>query len=372
VSRIIDGIKQYRIIEVGVGEYSFIDREVEVRSIFTSEKGVVLGGWITVLYGPKGCGKSRFFEVLSQITSEIGVDTDIVIVSSEREVWSVERVYTPKTLKDIINYLASSLNINITTDGEVRGYADMVRLVDTISKYVVYRLRRKRDVIIVLDEVGADSPERLSEFRGWLESFANVLRNDASRYWKEFNGSLALIALTSDAMVKEIRFKVGMKVNWVFMWNLPYEAMVRLSRELGLGYDPKILWRLTGGNPRALVRIKINGLRSWFEMEVLKSVQVLLREAGKVLKERLWLGIEKLINNVDDVDPELEKVLLELNIGIFTGGGIPISEVPKEVWIRENYAFQIPAYYYTLKTIHKMRKFDITVNEVLREVEGVD
>jgi hypothetical protein len=36
--------------------------------------------------------------------------------------------------------------------------------------------------LIVVDEVKADSGERLSELRGWLESFSNTLLWDNQRY----------------------------------------------------------------------------------------------------------------------------------------------------------------------------------------------
>jgi hypothetical protein len=48
-------------------------------------------------------------------------------------------------------------------------------------------------------------------------------------------------------MVREIRNRVGSKVAWALLWNLPYEAMVDLARQLELGEDPRLLWRLTGG-----------------------------------------------------------------------------------------------------------------------------
>jgi len=41
--------------------------------------------------------------------------------------------------------------------------------------------------------------------------------------------------LKSDAMVREIRNRVGSKVAWALLWNLPYEAMVDLAGQLELG-----------------------------------------------------------------------------------------------------------------------------------------
>ncbi|MCC6061298.1 MAG: hypothetical protein LM578_07215, partial [Desulfurococcaceae archaeon] len=107
---------------------------------------------------------------------------------------------------------------------------DASKVISLMVGYIAQMLRSKRKIVIVLDEVKADSGERLAEFRGWLEGFANTLKWDTGKYWMEKGGSISVVALTSDAMVKEIRNKVGSKVNWALIWNLPYDAMVELSK----------------------------------------------------------------------------------------------------------------------------------------------
>jgi hypothetical protein len=54
-----------------------------------------------------------------------------------------------------------------------------------------------------------------------------------------------------------------------------------LARRLNLDLDVDTLWRLAGGNPRALVRIKVDGLKKWVEEEVLAVIQGLLDEARR-------------------------------------------------------------------------------------------
>jgi hypothetical protein len=124
-----------------------------------------------------------------------------------------------------------------------------------------------------------DSSERLAELRGWLEGFANTLKWDTGKYWMEKGGSISVVALTRDAMVKEIRSKVGSKVNWALIWNLPYEAMVKLAEQLHLDIDVGLLWRLTGGNPRALVDIKSVGLKAWIKSDVIRHLVDALEDA---------------------------------------------------------------------------------------------
>jgi hypothetical protein len=133
-----------------------------------------------------------------------------------------------------LSRVAGSLGFEILSSGEVRGFVDVAKLVGALAGYIAYRLRRGRRVVIVVDEVRGDSEVRLSEFRGWLEGFANTLREHSSRY-EGRGGSIAVVALTSDAMVREIRNRVGSKVVWALLWNLPYEAMVDLAGQLELG-----------------------------------------------------------------------------------------------------------------------------------------
>jgi hypothetical protein len=58
------------------------------------------------------------------------------------------------------------------------------------------------------------------------------LRYDDHRFWRDKGGSIAVVALTSDAMVKEVRSRVGPKVNWAHMWNLDYVSTGGASEEV--------------------------------------------------------------------------------------------------------------------------------------------
>ncbi|MFZ8788749.1 MAG: ATP-binding protein, partial [Acidilobaceae archaeon] len=229
----------------------FVDRVREAKAILDESEKAVLNGMITVLYGPKGCGKTSLFKALYEVVTSMDNDVDVVIVGSEKEAWRAEKLYAPKTLSDILREVKGILGFNISSTGEVTSSlaVDATKIISLMVGYTAQLLKSRRKVIIVLDEVKADSSERLAEFRGWLEGFANTLLWDAGKYWMEKGGSISVVALTSDAMVKEIRNKVGSKVNWALIWNLPYNAMVELAEQLNLSVDAELLWRLTGGNP---------------------------------------------------------------------------------------------------------------------------
>jgi energy-coupling factor transporter ATP-binding protein EcfA2 len=346
--------------------FRFVDREREARAILDVSGGVVMGGWITVVYGPKGCGKTELFRALYNASRGAG-GVDFVIVRSEREAWRVDELLAPRGLRGVLSKVAGSLGFEILSSGEVRGFVDVAKLVGALAGYIAYRLRRGRRVVIVVDEVRGDSEVRLSEFRGWLEGFANTLREHSSRY-EGRGGSIAVVALTSDAMVREIRNRVGSKVVWALLWNLPYEAMVNLAGQLELGEDPKPLWRLTEGNPRALVDIGIRGLKRWVEDEVIRPVGDVIEEVEGVLGGKLWAEVGVALENVDEADYNLKQSMLKHSIAIYIAGATQLTELPRERWVRERYAYQIPAYYHMLKLVHERKDVRLKAENILENL----
>ena len=367
VAEVTGRLKSYRIQEDSLW-YSFVDRELEVTRILDPRVGVVAGGLITVLYGPKGCGKTSLFKVLRYALEGIESDVDIVIVSSEVEAWRAEKLYAPRTLSDVLREAEGILGFSITPTGDIVGSMSVYasKLVSLMVGYIARILKGKRRVIIVLDEVRADSDDRLAEFRGWLEGFANTLKWDNQEYSEKSGGSISVVALTSDALVSEIRYKVGSKVNWALIWNLPYDAMVELSKQLGLDLEPQILWRLTGGNPRALTSIRSRGLELWLRADV---VDVLARVVESLRGEwggDVWGRIAEAVSNVDEASFKLKIALLKHNVLIYTGGvHAYISDIPKEEWVGRYYAYQIPAYYYVLKLMSERRGVEVRLEDVL-------
>ncbi|MFZ8795293.1 MAG: ATP-binding protein, partial [Acidilobaceae archaeon] len=347
--------------------FRFVDRECEARAVLDVSGGVVMGGWITVVYGPKGCGKTEFFRALYNASREAG-GGDFIIVRSEREAWRVDELLAPRGLRGALSRVAGSLGFEVLSSGEVRGFVDVAKLVGALAGYIAYRLRRGRKVVIVVDEVRGDSEVRLSEFRGWLEGFANTLREHSSRYLEEKGGSIAVVALTSDAMVREIRNRVGSKVVWALLWNLPQEAMVDLAGQLELGEDPKLPWRLTGGNPRALVDIRIRGLKRWVEDEVIRPVGDVVEEVKGVLRGKLWDEVGVAVENVDEADYNLKQSMLKHSIAIYIAGATQLTELPRERWVGERYAYQIPAYYHMLKLVHERKDVRLKAENILENL----
>ncbi|MFZ8792411.1 MAG: ATP-binding protein [Acidilobaceae archaeon] len=368
IERVTLGLTRYTITELNIGPLRFVDRVREAKAILDEGEKAVLNGMITVLYGPKGCGKTSLFKALHEIVTSMDIDVDVVLVGSEKEAWRAEKLYAPKSLGEILKEVKGILGFNITSTGEVTSSlaVDATKIISLMVGYIAQMLRSKRKIVIVLDEVKADSSERLAEFRGWLEGFANTLKWDTGKYWMEKGGSISVVALTSDALVSEIRYKVGSKVNWALMWNLPYNAMVELAEQLSLSIDPELLWRLTGGNPRALTSIRSRGLELWLRADV---VDVLARIVEGLRGEwggDVWSEITEAVSNIDDASFRLKIALLKHNVLIYTGGVYAyISDIPKEEWVGRYYAYQIPAYYHVLKLMSERGSVEVRPEDVL-------
>jgi energy-coupling factor transporter ATP-binding protein EcfA2 len=369
IERVTLGLTRYTITELNIGPLRFVDRVREAKAILDESEKAVLNGMITVLYGPKGCGKTSLFKALHEIvTSMQDTNVDVVIVGSEKEAWRAEKLYAPKSLNDILREVKGILGFNVTSTGEVTSTIaiDASKVISLMVGYIAQMLRSKRKIVIVLDEVKADSSERLAEFRGWLEGFANTLKWDTGKYWMEKGGSISVVALTSDALVSEIRYKVGSKVNWALMWNLPYNAMVELAEQLNLSIDPELLWRLTGGNPRALTSIRSRGLELWLRADVVDVLARIVEDLRGEWGGDVWSEITEAVSNIDDASFRLKIALLKHNVLIYTGGVYAyISDIPKEEWVGRYYAYQIPAYYYALKAMVARRSLHVTPDDIL-------
>jgi hypothetical protein len=147
IDRVLSAIHGYTIgVRVGGGvlEFNFVDRELEVRRLLDPGEGVIVGGWVTVLYGPKGCGKTELFKALSSTVASLGdVDIDIVIVASEREAWRVERLYAPRSLAEVasaaIESLGGSIEVQAGGSWEVKGFVPLDKLVSLLVGYIAYK-----------------------------------------------------------------------------------------------------------------------------------------------------------------------------------------------------------------------------------------
>ena len=369
IARIISSMKTFRT-QMNV---RFVDREIETKKIIDDSEKTIFGGMINILYGPKGCGKTTFFKALKFASESQDVNIDVLYISREyEETPELVKLYMPKRfnqiLKEIASAIGGSVEISYEGSGIVSASFALFRVVRTAVESIVKGVKGGRKIIIVVDEVRADSEESLSKLRGWLETFANDLGYMNLDYKNETGGSITVITLVSDALIAEIRHIVGAKVAWSLMWNLSREAMKELAEELNLDIETDILWRLTGGNPRALQTIAIYGLEKWFKEEILKDLRDLYRDLLDIFRDRdvVWRELEQVLQNIDQSPASMLRSMLRRNIIIYIGAASSLSNIPvNEPWIMEDFAYQMPAFYHTLKIMISRRSIDVALKDVL-------
>jgi len=366
----------------------FVDREEEIEKIL-GDPAIVTPGMITVLYGPKGCGKTTLFKALSKAVKP-GEHRAVVTVISMEKGRDFLEIYAPRGVLSAIRRALRELvsPFHLQAGFITLSMRDLGLAVDMLARAL--KGLRAAKFLIVVDEVRVGDPE---VFRSWLEVKANKVADLHSELFRSDDRELHLITLTSDAIVVETRAAIGSKVNWALMWNLPrtpFEVLVgELSttsklRELSslAGVDTsEALWKLVGGNPRALREIARRGLEAWLKEDVINIVSSTIESymgaeraafsrVLEELEEPSTLTSKSPLESPDGFRAKrITSYLIKNNILIGVWAGAPISSMPKEQWVGEWYAYQIPAYHYTLKAIHRRKTTSITPRDVIEELE---
>jgi energy-coupling factor transporter ATP-binding protein EcfA2 len=366
----------------------FVDREAEAREILGLGRAI-RDGEITILYGPKGCGKTTLLLALANtLTSFRGRSTEIHYVSMDE---AERNINITSTNKDIMKRLSkrlkdrgysvslgASLGIHMVfpagfslSISKKEGLFEQMDAIETAMDIVRDIVSRKKGDgkrhVVVIDEYRFLSENDYIELKNHVEIFYNVLKHSINRVLGERGSSLAYIITTSDAAVTKMHVG-GSKERYILMWNLPRGATEGIAE--GVGVDKELAWKLSGGNPRALTEIRDYGLENWLGTKIVKTLKNLYNELlilRGLDENRVWADLEKAANNIDSVYPDTMQIMLKENIAIYHGIGMKITDLPREPWIGKDYAYQIPAYYYALKAMARKRSTDISPEEVIME-----
>jgi hypothetical protein len=390
ITRLIEEVRGIKVPLEAVGlTIHFRDRDREIERFFTD---VIKYRGVSLIFGPRGAGKSTLAKVLEEGVRKIEDFNDLVFVryTFEEETIRETQVRVPGLGLDVIRELEDIASVNVGMDPITLGIK-LIRPVTVLARALRNHGLRDKRVIVIYDDID----RFLRRYGGYemLEAVANKIPDVIREHdvWVK-----ALFTVSDQAAVNVVRKlggKGGMRV--YLLWNLPKQAFVEVVNEVaeltGAGdVDVELLWNLLGGNMRefetlvgygwdyrrwverqAIMRV-IDTFRTYQEEKGLGSINdVLARliEKGKAAASNYGLG--EFTGQPDAVEGFFN--LLRENIMIYLGlpGLEALSEMPSEPWVGRDFAYQIPAYYWVIKAMVKLGRINITPEEVLDMINHV-
>ncbi len=328
-----------------MSEPRFINRVEELKAL---EK---LATSITTLpiylYGPEGCGKTRLLKEFIKRFNGIAVYIDAL------EGESIEKaLITNPVIKELREFAKEVLPGISSTIG-----AYLANKIASILEKVSTKISIKdKPLLIAVDDVTrAIGLSKIEWYVKWLYELIKKL-------WEDYKPkSILIIATTSEGQSLDLILR-HTYASTRLIWNLDQKAFNELIQELNPPNQAAIedLWRVIGGNPRALIEIAYNykwNIDTWLNVLKRKLTKTLITIRSRNLVKELKYVIENPDTIHDKPSPKMEelyKLLIEENLFIYKymptlNGG----EIPKDpnLGIGKYYAWQIPAYSQILKEL---------------------
>jgi len=386
VDGIVSRMHSYRT-DLGV----FVDREKEAWEVLGFGRGVIRDGTISILYGPRGCGKTTLFAALiSSLANFRDRSVEIHYVSIDDAGGNIVAASTNRGLAEELSsrlgsegfsisfgvsispfhMIPAGFSLSISVGGKHFEQIDAIAIVREAIDEIVSEGGGGARHVVVVDEYRLSSPEDFNRLKNHIEVFYNRLEHFITKILKARGSSIAYIITASDASVVSLKVG-GSKERYAFMWNLPREASDRIATRIGV--NENLAWRLAGGNSRALRDIRDSGVGKWIENKVIGGIRIFARGLPIEVRDKALEKISSSLDRVDDIDwldPSIWEPMLRRNIIIYIADADKISEPPRETWIGREFAFQIPAHYYTLKAMARKRSWEISPEEVIKEAMG--
>ena len=328
-----------------MSEPRFINRVEELKAL---EK---LATSITTLpiylYGPEGCGKTRLLKEFIKRFNGIAVYIDAL------EGESIEKaLITNPVIKELREFAKEVLP---GISGTIGAY--LANKITSILEKVSTKISIKdKPLLIAVDDVTrAIGLSKIEWYVKWLYELIKKL-------WEDYKPkSILIIATTSEGQSLDLILR-HTYASTRLIWNLDQKAFNELIQELNPPNQAAIedLWRVIGGNPRALIEIAYNykwNIDTWLNVLKRKLAKTLITIRSRNLVKELKYVIENPDTIHDKPSPKMEelyKLLIEENLFIYKymptlNGG----EIPKDpnLGIGKYYAWQIPAYRQILKEL---------------------
>ncbi|BES81794.1 ATP-binding protein [Pyrodictium abyssi] len=319
----------------------FVDRVAELSVLQGfAERGA---GVPIYLYGPEGCGKTR---LLRELVSRLEGARDYLVVYVDaleerdpgRAVRGSEELR--RLLLDAVRGAAGG------PLGVLLAYA-VTRVVSSLER----RLVEGRHVVVIVDDVAR--PLGLERLEAYVKSLLRLVEYDLAELYP---ASVLVVASTSEGLSLERLRRHPTWVSLRLLWGLPRSAFHELATGLGAP-DTGVAeeaWRLTGGNPRALIQIAtvyMWDIDAWLRgLDASLAAPLVAEARARGLLHALQRVVADPDSIVAEADPALQQVarlLLKNNLIVYkavatlTGETIPADP---GLGIGSYYAWQLPAY----------------------------
>jgi len=356
--------------DAGLGA-GFVGREREVERLLGGVLGKLWGN-VTALYGPRGCGKTALFRALDWAFHRLGLHGrglslivlerepatgDVIVRGPRRFLERAPGIMWGRFLKPAgVEAGAGTPFLRLEVSGPRRPNPQVEALAA-----IMFELEPEEGsgYVVVADGYRVEDA-------GVTNASLNVLANwvaDVNREARWRGSRVAVLIASGDAMMAEVATWLGGKVMRALIWNLPRQDAEELAsrlglhegaaRELGLGREAagELLWRLAGGNPGALRRIREVGVRAWLAEDVIGALERLSARLGGEAPSLF----ERVAGDVDSVVAPQESYLEFLRENIvmnLSSAYFELTDVPRgEPWVGKRFAFQLPAYHYAMKAV---------------------
>ncbi len=369
IERVVEVLPRHGVVAAGAlgrRRLRFVNRADEARLLLSYGFATV-----SVLVGPKGCGKTELARALVRGVEAAGAPVDTVYLGYEVDAQAartvIEVVSKPlaKSLLELIGRLAGGLEAVGPGAAVARG---LVSAADVLA--ALWRTLHRRPIMVFVDELRSPlEPAARQELE--------LRANDVIRLAADRDVEVKLVYLSSDAVASRLARIVGAKVGWLLAWNLDWIGFVELLSQLEPPYtlEPVLVWQLTGGNPRDLISLALD--YGWAVEDYVRSRLALVAEtlssyarSREISEAQLVEEAAKLLETLSQgLPPRLIDALEEANIVLNVSLYRAVSRLPDgEPWAGRRWAFQVPVYYWVLKAVVEEGRLEVEPNTVLAAI----